>query len=42
MQTRWLTSLYSVGRSLLDYAVDVLGIKDLEEWCSFEMGKTQE
>jgi len=33
-----LTSLYSVGRSLLEYAVDVLGMMEMVSWLQFEKG----
>jgi hypothetical protein len=38
-QTGWLTSLYALGRSLLNFSIEVLEIEEMEAWRRFELGR---
>ena len=38
-QTGWLTSLYALGRSLLNFGIEVLEIEEMEAWRRFELGR---
>ena len=39
-KTGHLTSLFSVGSALLYYAVEDLGITEMDKWIKFEKGKS--